>query len=106
MESIKSPIVRIENNVIQLLISTDLYAKDVINAVCYKYTGICYVYQELIDNVIKVTLEAKEGQLINEQNAKQFCNCLIDQQIREITTERFGHIRDMIVEEAFKPVNK
>ena len=35
---------------------------------------------------------------------KQFCNELIDQQIRYNTNAQFGHIRDMIVQEAFKPV--
>ena len=106
MESVKFPIVRIGNNAIQLLISTDLYAKDAINAVCYKYTGTCYVHQELTDNVVKVTLEAKGEVSINEQTSKQFCNDLIDQQIRYTTEVKFGHIRDLIVEEAFKPISQ
>ena len=37
---------------------------------------------------------------------KQFCNELIDQQIRYDTEQKFGKIRDMIVEEAFKPITK
>ena len=53
--------------------------------------------------IVSVTFESKEDKL-DESIVKQFCNDLIDQQLREITTEKFGHIRDLIVEEAFKPV--
>ena len=41
---------------------------------------------------------------VTEDVPKQFCNELIDQQIRYNTNAQFGHIRDMIVQEAFKPV--
>ena len=49
--------------------------------------------------------ESKDDGL-DENIVKQFCNDLIDQQLREITTEKYGHIRDLIVEEAFKPVSQ
>lgn len=49
--------------------------------------------------------ESKDGGL-EENIVKQFCNDLIDQQLREFTTEKYGHIRDLIVEEAFKPVSR
>lgn len=52
-----------------------------------------------------VTFESKDDGL-DENIVKQFCNDLIDQQLREITTEKYGHIRDLIVEEAFKPVSQ
>ena len=42
--------------------------------------------------------------LVTEDVLKQFCNELIDQQIRYNTNVQFGHIRDMIVKEAFRPV--
>lgn len=106
MEQINFPIVRVGENIFQIQISINLYAKEAINAVCYKYTGLCFVHQELKDEIIIVTLEAKEGNSLSEQTSKQFCNDLIDQQIRFDTEQKFGHIRDLIVEEAFKPVNK
>ena len=56
--------------------------------------------------MVKVTLESKNGNLVSDQIAKQFCNDLIDQQVRYNTSLQFGHIRDLIVEEAFRPVNK
>jgi His-Xaa-Ser system protein HxsD len=53
-----------------------------------------------------VIFESKASQLVTEEVVKQFCNDLIDQQVRYNTEKQFGHIRDLIVEEAFKPVNK
>ena len=55
------------------------------------------------DKQVCVIFESKEG-VLDENIVKQFCNDLIDQQLREFTMEEYGHIRDLIVEEAFKPV--
>lgn len=55
-------------------------------------------------NFVNVVFESKEGKIVTEDIPKQFCNELIDQQLRHNVNVQFGHIRDMIVEEAFKPV--
>ena len=55
---------------------------------------------------MEVVFESKDNQIVTEKVVKQFCNDLIDQQVRYNTEKQFGHIRDLIVEEAFKPVNK
>lgn len=52
-----------------------------------------------------VIFESKDGNILTVDIPKQFCNELIDQQLRHNVNEQFGHIRDMIVEEAFRPVN-
>ena len=52
-----------------------------------------------------VIFESKDDNVITIDIPKQFCNELIDQQLRYNVNAQFGHIRDMIVEEAFKPVN-
>ena len=54
----------------------------------------------------KFIFESKDNSKVTEVIPKQFCNELIDQQIRYNTNVQFGHIRDMIVQEAFKPVTK
>lgn len=53
-----------------------------------------------------LSFESKDNSKVTEVIPKQFCNELIDQQIRYNTNVQFGHIRDMIVQEAFKPVTK
>lgn len=55
---------------------------------------------------MNVIFESKDNSKVAEDVPKQFCNELIDQQIRYNTNAQFGHIRNMIVQEAFKPVTK
>ena len=77
-------------------------------ATIYRYTDKFFVYQNTMpsnDKQVCVIFESKDGGL-DENIVKQFCNDLIDQQLREFTTEKYGHIRDLIVEEAFKPVSR
>lgn len=103
------PIIKQDRNIFQIKVDKRIYYEQAVNATCYKFTDRCYIHQQIPEddsNIILVTIEAKENNVIDETFAKQFCNELIDQQVRVTTEEKFGHIRDLIVEEAFKPVNK
>ena len=107
MAGIKFPVVTLENDKFQVTVDLSLYAKDVITAAIYKFSHLFYIHQ-IMDmensNFINVIFESKEGKIVTEDIPKQFCNELIDQQLRHNVNVQFGHIRDMIVEEAFKPV--
>lgn len=105
MQKIEFPIVAIDKHTFQVKVYLGIYNKEAIVATCYKYSGMYFVHQELNNDSIVVTLQSKDEQLVSEETAKLFCNELIDQQIRYNTNLQFGHIRDLIVEEAFKPVN-
>lgn len=97
------------NNGYRIFVDLNLYAKEVITATLYKFTHLCFIHQEVDSNnsnLVQIIFESKEGNNINTDIPKQFCNELIDQQLRYNTNLQFGHIRDLIVEEAFKPVNK
>lgn len=105
----KFPIAKKEDGIFQIEVDKRLYCEHAVNAACYKFTDNCYIHQQISkedSNIILVTIEAKENCIFDEIMVKQFCNELIDQQVRFITEEKYGHIRDLIVEEAFKPVNK
>lgn len=107
MNDIKVPITKTDKGAFQVIIDLNLYSEKALTATIYNYTDKFYVYQCTIPNDTKrvnVTFESKNLNL-DENVVKQFCNDLIDQQLREITQAKFGHIRDLIVEEAFKPVN-
>ena len=107
MNNINFPIVKTENGFL-VTVDLNLYSENAITATIYKYTDKYFVHQQTDTNnskLVNIIFEAKEGEL--EGNiVKQFYNDLIDQQLREITTKKYGHIRDLIVEEAFKPVNR
>lgn len=109
MDKLSFPIIKVDDNIVRLHVNLAIYAKEAINAVCYKYTGLCYAHQDLSKedkNILVVTLEGKEEMQDISLIGKQFCNDLIDQQVRFETESKYGYIRDLIVEQAFKPVNK
>ena len=106
MAELKFPVTELENDKFQVVVNMALYAKEAIVAACYKFTDRFFVHQQTSENNVIVTFETKDGNDISDVIVKQFCNELIDQQVRFNTNQQFGHIRDLIVEEAFKPVSK
>lgn len=107
LDKISIPIIKLGNNKFYIKIDTRIYSKDVINSTCYKFLNIYYIYQQINNtdsNFIDVIFESKENSNSLEIDLKNFCNELIDQQVRFDINLKFGHIRDMIVEEAFIPV--
>ena len=107
MAEISFPVFELDENKFQISIDANLYDKEVIVAALYKFSHLFYIHQmtnPAVPSVIDVIFESKDGNAITPKIPKQFCNELIDQQIRHNTNMQFGHIRDMIVEEAFKPV--
>jgi len=106
MTEVKFPVAVLENERFQVVVDMSLYAKESLVAACYKFTDRFYIHQQTSGNNIVAVFESKEGNAVSESIVKQFCNELIDQQVRYNTNQQFGHIRDLIVEEAFKPVNK
>lgn len=108
MKDLKVPLVELGNNGFQVSVDLNIYSVDAVTATSYKYTDKFYVHQQTADEkTLNVVLETKdENAPLAAETAKQFCNDLIDQQVRVLVNRDFGHIRDLIVEEAFKPVNK
>ena len=106
MAELKFPVTKLDNDKFQVVVEMALYAKEALVSACYKFTDRFYVHQQIDGENIVVMFESKDCNTITEERVKQFCNELIDQQVRYNTNHQFGHIRDLIVEEAFKPVSK
>ena len=106
MFKLKFPVTELEKDKFQVIVDMALYAKESLAAACYKFTDRFYVHQQTDGENIIVVFESKDGNTVTEVIVKQFCNELIDQQVRFNTNQQFGHIRDLIVEEAFRSVNK
>ena len=106
MAELKFPITELESDKFQVVVDMALYAKEALVAACYKFTDRFFVHQQTESDAVKVLFESKDGNAASDEVVKQFCNELIDQQVRHNTNQQYGHIRDLIVEEAFKPVNR
>ncbi len=109
MAKIEFPIVEFDKDKFQVDIDLTFYDKDVVVATIYKFSHLFYIHQQIDTNnpnITNLVFESKEGNAVAPNVPKQFCNDLIDQQLRYNVNKQFGHIRDMIVEEAFKPITK
>lgn len=94
-------------NEVSIKCSLKLYAKEAVVATIYKYSGEYTIFQDLSGDDIILTIRLKDGaQVFPEDFIGNFHKDLVDQQVRYNVVREFGHIRDMIVEEAFKPINK
>lgn len=108
MKDFKIPVTEVGNGGFQVSVDLSIYSVDAVTATSYKFTDKFYVHQQTGDEkTMNVIFETKDNTApVSEEIVKQFCNDLIDQQVRVLVNRDFGHIRDLIVEEAFKPVNK
>lgn len=87
-------------------VDLNIYKQEVITATAYKFTGQRFVSQNRVENGINVTFTAKAEQTVNfDLLEKEFENELIDQQVRYDSEQKFGYIRNLIVEKAFNPIS-
>lgn len=111
-----------------IVVSTDLYSLTAIRAACYKVAGRYFVrlsdaaaedsteLQALPGEAeeegkaeprkVKITLRTQNHEEISEEDVDRFYNLLLDEQVRCDVNAQFGKIRDMLVEEAFRPVEQ
>lgn len=94
------------NNAIFIDLPKEIYHRDAVLKATYAYSDRFYVklspHREFY---VRVVFEAKAETDINvESVAKNFCNEVLDQQIREDLKKTNGHIRDIIYEHAFAPI--
>ena len=105
---IEIPLIKLEDANFQVAVDLNLYNKEAITAAVYKFTDSYYVHQSVDtenSSIVNVIFESKDGDQVADSVPKLFCNELIDQQLRYNVNAQFGHIRDLIVEQAFKPIN-
>ena len=96
---------KLKNNVLTLDISTELYQKEAILFTAHKFTDRCYV--DLVSSSKKrvmIAIRTKNPNIKLEDFTLEFCNELLDQQIRLNVENSYGNIRNLIVKQAFQPV--
>ena len=103
----KDIITKIEVNKLLIKLSKKLYQRDAVFAAAYKLTDRCTILIEpLEDSYVGVYFESKENQSEAELEkiAKEYCNEVLDQQVRLDVEARAGNIREVIVQHAFSPL--
>lgn len=85
------------------------YEKTAVFNAAHKFTDrFTVLIEPLDDNTVGVYFQPKRGLEIEEQDltdaASNFCNEVLDQQVRLDIEARYGVLREMIVKQAFSPV--
>ncbi|HSS77989.1 MAG TPA: His-Xaa-Ser system protein HxsD [Thermoanaerobaculia bacterium] len=90
-----------------LELDLSIYAERAISRAAYKFTDRCYLFLARSEQPgwMKVTFGAKEEKQSLLPLLGEFCNELLDQQIREDLGNEAGPIRDLIVAQAFAEGN-
>ncbi|MCX5782729.1 MAG: His-Xaa-Ser system protein HxsD [Elusimicrobia bacterium] len=82
-------------------VNTKTYSLSAIKEASYRFTNECYIFLENIsEDTIKVHIKAKTNINLNALTYS-FMNELIEQQIRFDLDQKFGGLRDKIIEKAF-----
>ncbi len=85
-----------------------LYEREAVFAAAYKFREDFFIRIEPVEEThVGIWFEVKRGQAINEMRdgLGEFCNEVLDQQVRMDLDKRFGHLREAIYEQAFRPIN-
>ena len=105
IEKMKELIRRLESGKLLLEVNKKIYNMKAITQTSYKFTDKCYIHiKPVSEDVVGIYFESKKSSISLEDIANQFCNELIDQQVRIDTEEAYGNIRDAIVKQAFSPI--
>lgn len=99
---------RLEDGGFLVELDKEFYEKDAVFVAAYKFTEKCTVLIAPVgETKVGVTIKSKKGDSDTELEklAEDFCNEVLDQQIRLDLERRYGRIREIIVQHAFAPFN-
>jgi His-Xaa-Ser system protein HxsD len=96
---------RVQDNCLIFEISTEIYQKEAILFTAHKFIDRCCVdIEPLSEKSIKVLFRQKNKDFQLDTVDIEFSNELLDQQVRLDVEKSYGNIRDLIVKQAFQPV--
>lgn len=96
-----------EGNKMHLILSKSIYEKEAALAASYKFTDKCIVVLDSKnDQSLDIYFELKNNgaQTSLKEITQEFCNEILDQQLRLDLEKKYGSIRDLIVKQAFAPI--
>lgn len=96
----------IEENQLAVYLAKEYYQKEAVFVAAHKFTNICTIKIEPAGthHVGIYFKEKEQSQYSLREIAESFCNEAIEQQLRLDLETGNGRIRDLIVEQAFKPM--
>lgn len=105
---VKDILTKIEDGKILIVLKKEFYERDAVFSAAYKFTDKCAILIEPVDEFsVGVYFKAKSGKndVDLEKVAEDYCNEVLDQQIRLDLEKRYGNIRKLTVQHAFSPIS-
>jgi His-Xaa-Ser system protein HxsD len=91
----------------EILLDRNLFEREAILATASRFTNQYYIGVDFFNEYsIKVSIQPKDNIATESNIAKIFYNELIEQQVKCDLQKKFGKLREMIVEQAFYPLEK
>jgi His-Xaa-Ser system protein HxsD len=101
----KDIIIEVEDEKLLLVLSKEFYEKEAVFAASHKFTGRCTILIEPIEpNSVGIYFESKSDEYNLNKIAEEYCNEVLDQQLRLDIEKKYGNIRYLIVKQAFSPI--
>ena len=101
----KEIITKLEDGKLLLELSKELYEKEAVFTSAHKFTDRCTILIEPIDhNSVGVYFKSKREDCDLLKISEEYCNEVLDQQLRLDIEKKYGNIRDLIVKQAFSPI--
>ncbi len=92
---------------IALILEKELYQKEAVFMAAHKFTKTFYIIIRNVDaNHVGVYFQQKTSNDNLEDVRLNFCNEVLDQQIRLDLEKAYGSLRNLIVKQAFSPISK
>jgi len=91
----------------KVVLSKEFFEREPVFATASRFTDRYYIGIKPADEYsIEVSIQPKDDNNADENIIKVFCNELIEQQVRHDLQNRFGKLRELIVGQAFYPLEK
>jgi len=89
-----------------VILSKEFFEREPVFVTAAKFTDNYYVgISPCGEHDIEVSLQPKNNTNPDKNVIRLFCNELVEQQVRHDLQNRFGRLREMIIEQAFAPLD-
>lgn len=96
---------RLQNDSLIFEVPLDLYQREAILFAAHIFIDRCYVdIDPSSEKHINISFRPKNKDIQSDKVALDFCNELLDQQVRLNIEKSYGNIRELIVKQAFQPI--
>jgi His-Xaa-Ser system protein HxsD len=106
-DNMKSIITKISDEKCHISLSNKCFDKNAIYAAVYKMTDLYDVEIQPINEDefgVTFTIKNQKDDPLFEEKMREFCNDVLDHQLRIDLDKQYGKIRELIVKHAFSPI--